>query len=139
MEQWELILLAAAGGVFAAIVIGLAKLTWFLTKCRWEKAKVINTKRKRFRTDFNRLVESAQRLRGDVYPASGIPRNIVDRFANELTRTSPHIKPSVRKIAQDTIAQANKYFEQGPVGDEFVDYLERQRKKAIKKNRTWGL
>ena len=74
---------------------------------------------------FNRLVEDSQRLRGGVYWANGIPKNIVKRFADYLTRTSPHLKSSVRKIAEETITHANRLFEQGPiVGDEFVDYLE---------------
>ena len=131
------ILLGVIITVVAYEVIGLRKWVWSWNKQRLKNRREQNEERKRFHQDINRLVYDSQNLRPNrgVHTTSQFPQSKINRFRNDLIRTSPYIKPSALKIVQEMIAWAEEMIRQGIVGDEFVDYLERQCRKVNRKNR----
>ena len=123
--------------VLSAGILGLIKLLWSWNKQTAENCRKRNEERIRFHNDFSRLVKDSQALRtsSGVHTASEFPQGKINRFRNELTRTKSYLKTSVLNVAHETILGAEEMIVKGEVGDGWVDYIETQCKKAIKKNK----
>ncbi len=126
------------------LIVGFLMLAFHRPFIDWVQSsrvdkKVIMEQRKKFSVVFEHLVRDTQKLRQPQTTNS--PERLalgrINGFKNNLDRAYKHLEPSVRQIAHETITTARSdYIEQSNIGDEFVDYLEQQYQKALKKK--WG-